>query len=143
MRFFHFQQNFNYNTLFDINEDSTLNYFSEESKIVRGYHVMKQIKAVLKENSSTCPDNQRIISYLPALKNRRKVYPFLEKEELDKLTDFLATETSISLRDKAVLTLGMYTGLRGCDIRALSLDDIDWENNLIHIMQSKTGSPLT
>lgn len=104
---------------------------------------MKQIKAVLKENSSTCPDNQRIISYLPALKNRRKVYPFLEKEELDKLTDFLATETSISLRDKAVLTLGMYTGLRGCDIRTLSLDDIDWENNLIHIMQSKTGSPLT
>jgi hypothetical protein len=134
VRFFYYQQSFHYNTLSDINEDSTLNYFSENGEIVRGYHVMKQIKAVLQENLSTCSDCQRIISYLPSLRNRRKVYPFLEKEELDRLRDFLVIEKAdISLRDKAVLTLAMYTGLRGCDIQALNLDDIDWVNNFIHI----------
>ena len=144
VRFFYYQQSFYYNTLFDITEDSTLNYFNEDGKIVRGYHVMKQIKAVLKENLSSCSDCQRIISYLPALRNRRKVYPFLEKEEFDKLRDFLVTEkTGVSLRDKAILTMTMYTGLRGCDIRAWNLEDIDWINNLIHIVQSKTASSLT
>jgi integrase len=144
VRFFYSQQSFHYDTLSDINEDSTLNYFCKDGKIVRGYHVMKQIKAVLKENLSTCSDCQRIISYLPALRNRRKVYPFLEKEELDRLRDFLFMEKAdISLRDKAVLTLAMYTGLRGCDIRALNLDNLDWINNSIHVIQSKTGSALT
>ncbi|MDR0575587.1 MAG: tyrosine-type recombinase/integrase [Tannerella sp.] len=144
VRFFHYQQSLHHNSLSDINEDSTLNYFNEDGKIVRGYHVMKQIKAVLKENSSYHSDCKRVVSYLPALRNRRKVYPFLEKEEFDRLRDFLSLgKSDVSLRDKAVLTLAMYTGLRGCDIRALNLESIDWVNNLIHIVQSKTGNPLT
>lgn len=50
VRFFYYQQSYYYNTLSDITEDSTLSYFNEDGKIVRGYHVMKQVKAVLKEN---------------------------------------------------------------------------------------------
>lgn len=144
VRFFYYQQSCHYNTLSDITEDSTLSYFNEDGKIVRGYHVMKQVKAVLKENLSSCPDCQRIISYLPVLRNRRKIYPFLEKEELDKLKNFLDIEKpDISLRDKAILIMTIYTGLRGCDIRALYLNNIDWVKNLIHIVQSKTDNPLT
>jgi len=144
VRFFYYQQSFHYNTLANITEDSTLSYFNEDGKIERGYHVMKQIKAVLKECLSSCPDCQRIISYLPALRNRRKIYPFLEKEELDKLRDFLDMESpDISLRDKAILIMTMYTGLRGCDVRSLNFNDIDWVNNLIHIVQSKTDNLLT
>lgn len=144
VRFFYYQQSYHYNTLSDITEDSTLSYFNEDGKIVRGYHVMKQVKAVLKENLSSCPDCQRIISYLPVLRNKRKIYPFLEKEELNKLKDFLDIEKpDISLRDKAILIMTIYTGLRGCDIRALDLNNIDWGKNLIHIVQSKTGNPLT
>ena len=142
VRFFYYQQMFYNNTLSDINENSTLSYFSNDDKIVRGYHVMKQIKAVLKENLSD--DCQRIILYLPALKNRHKIYPFLEKEELDKLKDFLSAEnTDISLRDKAILIIAIYTGLRRCDIRTMRLNDIDWVNNLISVVQSKTGNSLT
>lgn len=37
----------------------------------------------------------------------------------------------------------MYTGLRGCDISALTLDSFDWEHDLIKITQAKTGQPLT
>lgn len=37
----------------------------------------------------------------------------------------------------------MYTGLRGCDISALTLDNFDWEHDLIQITQAKTGQPLT
>lgn len=143
IRFFYYQQVLNHNSLSDITEESTLSYFNVNGRIVRGYHVMNKVKAVLKENSlsSLC---QYIISYLPTLKNKHKVYPFLEEDELDKLRNLLTQESSIlSLRDKAVLTIAMYTGLRGCDIRALALDNIDWKKNLIHIVQSKTNNPIT
>lgn len=143
IRFFYYQQCLSHNSLSDINEESTLNYFNVNGKIVRGYHVKKQVKAVLKENSLS-PVCQHIISYLPGLKNKRKVYQFLENDELDKLQNLLTQEdTLISLRDKAILILAMYTGLRGCDIRGLDLDNIDWTKNLIHIVQSKTGNPVT
>ncbi|MBF0648183.1 tyrosine-type recombinase/integrase [Dysgonomonas sp. GY75] len=143
VRFFYYQQSLHYNTLTNITENSTLSYFNEDGRIVRGYHVMKQVKAVLKENLSSYPDCQRIISYLPALRNRRKIYPFLEKEELDKLKNFLDMESpDIPLRDRTILIMTMYTGLRGCDIRTLNLDNIDWANNLIHIVQSKTDNSL-
>ena len=37
----------------------------------------------------------------------------------------------------------MYTGLRGCDISALTLENFDWEHDLIKNTKAKTGQPLT
>ncbi|MBR3326072.1 MAG: tyrosine-type recombinase/integrase [Atopobiaceae bacterium] len=36
-----------------------------------------------------------------------------------------------------------YTGMRACDVAALRLDSIDWELDLVEIVQAKTGVPLT
>jgi integrase len=143
IKFFHHQQSFKHTLLPEINEDSALSFFYEDGQIVRGYHVLKQIKAVLKENLPFDAGCRRIITILPAFRNRHKVYPFLENEELDKIKNLLMEDdASISLRDKAILTMALYTGIRGCDIRALELDNIDWTHNLIHTVQSKTDSPL-
>ena len=38
--------------------------------------------------------------------------------------------------------LGVVLGLRGCDVRALQLTDINWREGEIRISQSKTGKPL-
>lgn len=35
-----------------------------------------------------------------------------------------------------------YTGLRGCDIAALTLDSVDWSRDVLHICQQKTNEPL-
>jgi len=43
---------------------------------------------------------------------------------------------------KAIVAIAYYTGMRGTDIKALTLDNIDWDNDNIHIMQSKTGEEL-
>lgn len=45
-------------------------------------------------------------------------------------------------RDYAILLLGAVTGLRGCDIINLKLDDINWKNGEIHIVQQKTRKLL-
>jgi integrase len=73
------------------------------------------------------------------------VYPFLEKEELEKIKSVLLDGdcVNLTLRDKAIVTIAFYTGLRGGDIAALQFDNIDWAHNLIRFIQNKTGVPLT
>ena len=48
----------------------------------------------------------------------------------------------IGKRDYAMFSLMTTYGLRACDVVALTLDDIHWRDEQIHIHQSKTGKPL-
>jgi len=54
----------------------------------------------------------------------------------------VAGKKLLTLRDKAIGVLALYTGLRGCDIVGLTLDAINWDKDLIYIKQQKTESPL-
>lgn len=63
------------------------------------------------------------------------------KNEIIKINKILENETKV--RDKAIFTLAITTGLRFCDISNLKLSNIDWENKVININQQKTGSPLS
>jgi integrase len=54
----------------------------------------------------------------------------------------LEDSSSLSLQNRAIGLLAFYTGLRSCDIASLSLDQLDWKNDLIHITQQKTGTPF-
>lgn len=46
------------------------------------------------------------------------------------------------LRDKAILFLLLYTGLRACDIAGITFDSMDWGPERIRIIQQKTKIPL-
>jgi integrase len=50
--------------------------------------------------------------------------------------------SGLSLRNRAIGVLLYYTGLRSCDISNLTFKDIDWENEMIHIVQQKTEATL-
>ena len=146
-KFFDYQQTHGTHSLLDVSERTVQNYFYDGEKIVRGFDVKKQIKNVLKEciphyHNDEC---ERIISFLPIMKKSHKTYPFLEEEELEKIKSVLFGSdcTNLTLRDKAIVTIAFYTGLRGCDIAALKFDNINWEHNIIHLIQNKTGAPLT
>jgi len=147
IKFFQYQQQDGTHSLLDISERTAQRYFHDGEKIVRGYDVVKQIRTVLKECIPHCHNGEceRIIAFLPMMKKRHKTYPFLEREELEKIKSVLLGSdcTKVTLRDKAIVTIAFYTGLRGCDIAALEFDNIDWEHNLIHLIQNKTGAPLT
>jgi integrase len=77
------------------------------------------------------------------LRERRKNIQYLTSEEIVKVKAVLAPEeTSLHLRDKAVGLLALYTGLRCCDIAGMSLDCIEWSEDLIRVKQQKTDVPL-
>lgn len=48
----------------------------------------------------------------------------------------------VTNRDKAIFLLGYVLGIRACDIVALKLTDINWENDCIQFVQSKTGNTV-
>jgi len=49
---------------------------------------------------------------------------------------------TLTLCDRAIGKLALYTGLRGCDIATMKLTSIDWDCDIIRINQQKTGNPL-
>jgi integrase len=129
------------NRLHEITEKAVLSLFmSPDETSLRSCSYKKNIAAVLKAcipyHPETCP---RLLSFLPALRETRKNIQYLTSEEFQKVKNTLAEgENLLTLRDKAIGMLALYTGLRGCDIAGLTLDAIDWDRDFIDIRQQKT-----
>ena len=133
------------NSLDKITEEAVLSIFmSPDETLLRSCSYKKNIAAVLKacipDHPDTCP---RLLSFLPALRETRKNIQYLTPEEIQKVKSTLVDgENILTLRDTAIGVLALYTGLRGCDIAALTFDVIDWDRDFIDIRQQKTKSPL-
>jgi site-specific recombinase XerD len=66
----------------------------------------------------------------------------LDQAEVDCILAAVDRTTPLGRRDYAVLVLAARYGLRPCDIRQLTLDEIDWREARIDLRQLKTGRPL-
>lgn len=75
------------------------------------------------------------------LLRKKSIIPILTPEEEQAVFDVLKTE-AVSSRDKAIMFLLLFTGLRAVDIVNLKLSEIDWKCDAINISQRKTGEPL-
>ena len=65
-----------------------------------------------------------------------------DKELLAQLLDSIDRHSPRGKRDYAILLLACRLGVRSSDIRALTLDHIDWAAETITFTQVKTGMPL-
>lgn len=134
-------------TLGAITEAAVLSVFIGEDDIIRRSCSYKKdiaaiLKACIRENPD-CLEFTKILAYLPELREHRKNIQYLKPQETHHIKQALKNEDSgLSLRDRAVGSLALYTGLRCCDIAGLTVNDIDWEKELICIRQQKTGAPL-
>ena len=68
----------------------------------------------------------------------KPIIPILSDQEHDALKALLQ-RNQLSFRDKSIILLALRTGLRSIDILNIRLTDIDWINDTITILQSKTG----
>jgi integrase len=128
-----------------ITEEAVLSIFmSPDETPLRSYSYKKNITAVLKGCITYHPEIcHRILAFLPALRETRKNIQYLTSEEIQKVKEVLANgENLLTLCDKAIGMLALYTGLRGCDIAGMTLDSINWDRDLIYIRQQKTEFPL-
>lgn len=133
-------------TIGEITEKSVLDFFYDGEKITKSTSYKKNIAAVIRTCIPDYPNGEcnRILAFLPHIRGHRKNYQYLTIEEVYKVKAVLEENNSpLTLRDKAIGTLALYTGLRSCDISNLCMNDIDWTNDLITIKQQKTNVPLT
>jgi len=134
-----------YDSLDKITEAAVLSFFvSPDGKPCRSHSYKKNIAAVFKACIPTDQETfNRILAFLPSLREKRKNIQYLRSEEVDAIKKMFTNEgASISLRDKAIGVLALYTGLRSCDIAGLTINDIDWAADRIYINQQKTEVPL-
>jgi site-specific recombinase XerD len=127
-----------------ITEKNVTEVFISDDKLCQSYHFKNDTAFVFKicapfYQSGIC---SKVLSYLPAIRNKRRNVQYLTKEEVTKIKSVLDDDSSLSLQNKAIGLLAFYTGLRSCDIAGLTLDQIDWENDLIRVIQQKTGALL-
>lgn len=82
--------------------------------------------------------------YLQAFKYMRKerIPSFYEKDEVMAIERSVDRSSGVGRRNYAMLLLATRLGLRASDIAALKLDDIDWRNNVIRLVQYKTKEPI-
>ena len=130
--------------LHEITEENTIGtFFDENNALVKGYSVKKNIAAVLNACTDRYPECATIKTFLPALKRRRKNIPYLNAEEVFKIKQTLfSTENGLSLRDKAIGIIAISTGLRRSDIAGLTMNSVDFNNDMLRIRQQKTDMPL-
>jgi integrase/recombinase XerD len=64
-------------------------------------------------------------------------------EDVQQLLANTEGDSSTSIRDRAILMLLAVYGLRAGEVRSLRLEDIDWENDRLHLWRSKTRRTQT
>lgn len=81
---------------------------------------------------------------LPDIKRTPQMLPEVwSEEDIQKLLDVIDISNPTGKRNYAIFLLLARTGLRIGDIISLRFGNIDWHKNCIHIVQQKTGKPLS
>lgn len=137
-------QNKGINSFKSVTEESVLDVFSSDGKICRSYNFKYTVEFAFKTCLPFYGDGicSRMLSYLPALPHVKKNVQYLTEEEMWWIKSVLAEDTTLSLQNKAICLLALYTGMRSSDICSLTFKSIDWDNDLIRIKQQKTGAAL-
>lgn len=132
------------NSFKSVTEESVLDVFSSDGKICRSYNFKYTVEFVFKTCLPFYGDGicSRMLSFLPALPHVKKNVQYLTKEEVWRIKSVLEEDTTLSLQNKAICLLALYTGMRSSDICSLTFKSIDWDNDLIRIKQQKTGVAL-
>jgi integrase len=143
--FLNFLQEAGVRRLIDVKEELVLSFFiSSDMKPVKGSSYRWTIDHFLK----TCLPLDRkgcgkARSFIPMLRRTRKNIQYLTPDEHQKILDALGdVSNALTLRDRAIGQIAVHYGMRSGDIAALELDSIDWDRDIIRIVQRKTQQPL-
>lgn len=104
------------------------------------YAVCRQFLMFLSETGITDKDYSGIVPRY----RRRKVLPTTYTvEEITAVEASIDTDTPTGKRDLAITLLATRMGLRSGDIVKLRYSELDFESGFLHIVQEKTGNPLS
>ena len=83
--------------------------------------------------------------FVPAsnkLKSREHLPSVWSSDDIKSILQCIDTKSPVGKRDYAMILLAIRLGLRGSDIKNLQFRDIDWDKEIITVVQSKTKEPV-
>jgi site-specific recombinase XerD len=128
-----------------IQEEDVLSYFlDDKGNLAKSSDTKWRISTVFKVSSAWKEEEcKAILAFLPQIRFRRKNIPFLKSEEVEFVRQVVTDRSSaLSLRDRAIGTLLLYTGIRAGDIASMTQSSINWHTEEIRLLQKKSGKPL-
>jgi site-specific recombinase XerD len=140
--FLHYCESTGYSKLADITDRSVHSFLSE---LCRERYQPTSIGAILpglKLFLSIAGETKHLLRTFPTAPKRKKtIISVLDASEHEAFAAYLRSAL-MSARDKAICWLAFETGLRAVDMASLKIQDIDWVNDCIHIIQQKTSRAL-
>lgn len=128
----------------DIKEENMIAIFTKDSKPAFNAYRIVMTDFLWQSASTDEVTKRRLINMIPPIRQGRKNIQYLTDEEFAAIQGILDVQSSeMTLQDKAIGTLLLYTGLRASDIAGIKLSDIDWINDSISLIQQKTKQPLS
>lgn len=127
-----------------VTENDVLSGLKNVNGMLFSHRYCTYIKDILKCGSSVDEVSCiRIQGYIPQISGGRRNIQYMTEIEAKAISEVLTSCTSkLSFREKAVGSLLLYTGFRRSDIANLELSFIDWDSEMINIIQQKTGIPV-
>lgn len=127
-----------------VSDSQVLSFFYASSKQIRSHSYRGCVAAILNGNvdSPLWSECYRILCLLPPIRKRKKALPYMQDSFAQDFIQRVETSSKISLRDKAIVKLLYYTGIRGVDITKMTISNINWTTDTISLIQSKTDAPL-
>lgn len=92
---------------------------------------------------SNLTDHDLSLSLPEFAASRKMFHEGFAGDELSRLLEQPDRTSAIGKRDYAMIVLAAQSGLRACDIVRLDLSSIHWRARRIHLIQHKTGEPLS
>ena len=74
---------------------------------------------------------------------KSKLMSYYSKDEIARMLSSIDVSDRVGRFSYCAVCFSAYLGMRAGDIIRLKFSDIDWNKNLIHFKQHKTGAPLT
>lgn len=144
IRFLYEIQENNITRIEDITDLDVNTFFFVDGSLIRKYDYACKLKRCLNNLAhSGNVEWNRIANNIPSIHREHNLIDILPDEDVAMAREALLDEDDkTSYRDKAMISIAMYTGMRGSDIANLTIDDIDWVNERITLIQSKTGQKL-
>jgi integrase len=140
-----FLQNNGCRTLYDVTEELVRSYFTRNGTNLLSSSAGWEIGVFLEElTRQDISGAEQVRSFVPHIPKRRKPIQYLTSEEVRSIEKIIRDENyEICLRDRAIVLTLIYTGLRRSDIANIKLSSLDWENDVLNIVQQKTEEPLS
>lgn len=129
-----------------VTDDLLMEFITEEIPKTVKYTMYRPVRVVKMTaeylKAHRIANLERDMSMLTAKGHRERIVNPFTADEVNSMLNTIENSDRYNLRDRAIILLSYDTGLRGCDTRNLKLEDIDWKESTVSIIQKKTGKPV-